>query len=100
VKVAERLVFLDPNDLQLSRKLARIYLTRHDAKRALAKLQLCFEADPRDIDTFQLLAQTFAELGQVDKAISVYEELAEVLADVGDTAGAERAQEQARHLKR
>ena len=34
--------------LQLARELAEGYLARGDQKRALAKLQLCFKADPRD----------------------------------------------------
>ncbi|HEY6097987.1 MAG TPA: tetratricopeptide repeat protein, partial [Anaeromyxobacter sp.] len=45
---------------------------------ALAKLQLCFKADPKDVETLQLLAQAFRDLGQSSKTLSVYKELARV----------------------
>jgi pilus assembly protein FimV len=48
VKVAERLVYHDPDNLSLVRELARIYLRRGDPRRALQKLQVAFKADPRD----------------------------------------------------
>lgn len=78
VKVAERLVFLDPSDIELTRELAGIYLAKQDTKRALAKLQLCFKADPRDVETLNMLAQAFKELGQLSKTVSVYKELARI----------------------
>ncbi len=49
-------------------------LTEGDPKRALAKLQICFKADPRDVSTLSLLAEAFLMLSQTDKAISVYRE--------------------------
>jgi tetratricopeptide (TPR) repeat protein len=78
VKVSERLVFLDPGDLALTRELAGIYLAKQDTKRALAKLQLCFKADPKDIETLTMLAQAFQDLGQVSKTVSVFKELARI----------------------
>jgi tetratricopeptide (TPR) repeat protein len=83
VKVAERIAFLSPDDLALTRELANIYLAKSDTKRALAKLQLCFKANPRDIDTLGLLAQAFRDLGQLSKTVSVLKELANVHADAG-----------------
>jgi len=78
LKVAERLVFLDPGNIELTRELAAIYLAKQDTKRALAKLQLCFKADPRDVETLSMLAQAFKELGQLSKTVSVYKELAKI----------------------
>ncbi|MGC4122292.1 MAG: tetratricopeptide repeat protein [Myxococcales bacterium] len=78
IKVAERLVFLDPNNLDLTRELANIYLTKQDTKRALAKLQICFKADPKDVETLTMLAQAFKDLGQIAKTVSVYKELAKI----------------------
>jgi tetratricopeptide (TPR) repeat protein len=69
IKVAERLLFLDADNLELTRELANIYLGRGDTKRALAKLQICFKANPQDVDTLVLLAQTFLDLGQQPKTI-------------------------------
>jgi tetratricopeptide (TPR) repeat protein len=78
LKVAERIAVLKPDDRALTRELAHSYLAKGDTKRALAKLQLCFKTDPKDVETLQLLAQTFRELGQTSKTLSVYKELAHV----------------------
>ncbi len=83
VRVAERISTLEPNNLQLARELAEIYLSKGDQKRALAKLQICFKADSRDIETLRLLATAFQGLGQTSKTISVYKELAKVYAEKG-----------------
>ncbi len=83
LKVAERIASLLPGDLGLTRELANIYLAKGDTKRALAKLQLCFKADPKDVITLQLLAQAFRDLGQITKTISVYKELAHVHQEQG-----------------
>jgi len=78
LKVAERIAALTPNDLQLARELAHVHLAKGDTKRALSKLQFCFKADPKDVQTLTLLAQAFRDLGQTGKTISVYKELAHV----------------------
>ncbi|HVI74918.1 MAG TPA: tetratricopeptide repeat protein, partial [Anaeromyxobacteraceae bacterium] len=83
VKVAERIVFLAPGDLALIRELAHLHLARGDTKRALAKLQLCFKADPKDPETLGLLAQAFKDLGQIQKTVSVFKELAHLQLDKG-----------------
>lgn len=83
LRVAERIATLEPNNLQLARELAEIYLQKGDQKRALAKLQVCFKADPRDIETLTLLANAFQGLGQTSKTISVFKELAKVYQDNG-----------------
>ena len=78
LKVAERLLYHRSNDVQVARELAETYIERRDPKRALAKLQICFKADPRDISTLSLLAEAFLMLSQTDKAISVYREIARI----------------------
>ncbi len=78
VKVAERIAYLDPNDVPLCRELASVYLAKGDVKRALAKLQGCFKIDPHDVATLTLLARAFESLGQTAKTITVYKELAKV----------------------
>src|SRR5512138_2171572 len=78
LKVAERIATFAPGDLALTRELANIYLAKGDTKRSLAKLQLCFKADPKDVETLTLLAQAFKDLGQTSKTVSVYKELARV----------------------
>jgi tetratricopeptide (TPR) repeat protein len=88
LKIAERVAVLVPDDLSLTRELANIYLAKGDTKRALAKLQLCFKANPKDVETLNLLAQAFRDLGQTSKTLSVYKELAHVHAEAGRTGEA------------
>ncbi len=78
VKVAERLLYHRSNDVRVAKELAETYISRRDPKRALAKLQICFKADPRDVSTLSLLAEAFLMLSQTDKAISVYREVARI----------------------
>ena len=83
IKVAERLLFHDTANLELSRELAGLYLQRNDPRRALAKLQVCFKQDPKDLDTLALLAQAFQKLDQRGKTVSVLKELAAILLENG-----------------
>src|SRR5262245_53995232 len=78
IKVAERLLWHKPERNALSRELASLYLRRNDPRRALQKLQACFKADPRDVETLGLLAQAFQALDQKAKTVSVLKELARV----------------------
>ena len=94
VKVAERLLYHRPADSDLARGLAELYLQRSDAKRALAKLQLCFKQDPKNVDTLELLARAFHVLGQTPKTISVYREMARIYQESG------KPEERARILKK
>ncbi|UJR81213.1 tetratricopeptide repeat protein [Sandaracinus amylolyticus] len=94
IKVAERLLFHRADDVAVARELSKLYLERHDAKRALAKLQLCFKADPKDVPTLEMLAEAFHQLGQLPKTISVYREVARIHQE------ANRVEDRARTLKR
>jgi pilus assembly protein FimV len=78
VKVAERLLWHKPENHALTRELAGLYLRRNDPRRALQKLQACFKADPRDVETLGLLAQAFHALDQKAKTVSVLKELARI----------------------
>jgi tetratricopeptide (TPR) repeat protein len=89
LRVAERLSSLEPENLPLAKELAISYLQRGDQKRALAKLQVCFKADGRDVETLTLLAQAFQGLGQTSKTVSVYKELAKIHQERGRLTEAE-----------
>lgn len=89
LKVAERLLYHREGDVELSRELAKLYLERNDAKRALSKLQTCFKSDPKHVPTLELLAQAFEQLGQLPKTVSVYREVARIHGEAGK--GPERA---------
>ncbi len=86
LKVAERLMFHAPDATDIAREAAGYYLESRQFKRALAKLQLCFSKDHRDIVTLELLAEAFVGLGQPEKSISVYNEIAHVIGEGGDQA--------------
>jgi tetratricopeptide (TPR) repeat protein len=91
LRVLERIAALEPDNLPLARDLARDYLSRGDAKRALAKLQLCFKVDPRDLETLKLLAEAFTALGHTSKTLSVYKELGKLHAERNHIAEARAA---------
>lgn len=86
VKVSERLVFHQPDNIPITKELAGIYLRKRDPRRALQKLQLAFKADPRDTESLEMLAQAFEDLGQVAKTVSVLKELANVHVENGQTS--------------
>ena len=50
---------------------------------ALAKLQLCFQADPKNLDTLALLARAFGAIGQANKGIEVQKEMARLAKEQG-----------------
>ena len=84
IKVAERLVFHQADNIPVIRELANIYLSRGDPRRSLQKLQMAFKLDPRDEETLEMLAQAFQGLGQITKTVSVLKELARIYADTGE----------------
>ncbi len=98
LRVAERLSALQPDNLALAKELAEAYLAKNDQKHALAKLQICFKADNRDIDTLRLLAVAFQGMGQMSKTISVYKELAHAYADKNFHEDAEKTWRQVAQL--
>ncbi|MSP63315.1 MAG: tetratricopeptide repeat protein [Myxococcales bacterium] len=91
LKVAERLLFHQPNNRAVSREAARLYTTKGDPRRALAKLQVCLKADARDVKALALLGAAFEALGQLDKTVSVLKELARVLGENGSHGDREDA---------
>src|SRR5260370_17505554 len=50
---------------------------------ALAKLQVCFQANPRDLDTLGLLARAFTQIGQAAKSVEVQKEMARLARESG-----------------
>lgn len=78
-RVTERLLYHRPDDAKVAQQLAKHYLDRKDAKRALPKLQVVFKANPREITVLEMLAESFVALGQGPKAVSVLKEIARLL---------------------
>ena len=83
IKVAERLLYHEPSNIDLARELAQLYLDKDDPKRALAKLQLCFKENPRNEAVLAMLADAFNSLGQTQKTIPVLKELIKVYRENG-----------------
>ena len=84
-RVAERLLFHQPDNLTVARELAEAYIDRNNARLALAKLQACLKAEPRAPENVSLLARAFEQL-DIPKAVSVLKELAEIHQELGHTA--------------
>jgi tetratricopeptide (TPR) repeat protein len=82
-RVAERILYYQPDDLDLSKELAASYLDRNNARAALARLKPCFEANQSDVGILDLLARCFEQLGQPHKSLPVLKELCRVYANMG-----------------
>ena len=90
IKVAERLLYHSQDLVEMARDVAALYLEKGQTKRALAKLQLCFSKEPRNVETLELLARAFVGLNQPDKAVSVYLEISNIFDEQGNTAERDR----------
>ncbi len=85
LKVIERLLHHRPDPAH-ARIAAELYLARNqqnDGMQALSKLQICFQANPKDLDTLALLARAFAAIGQAAKGIEVQKEMAKIAREQG-----------------
>ncbi len=78
LKVIERILHFR-QDPVYARAAAQLYLkkgTQQAGMQALARLQIAFQANPKDLDTLALLAQAFEVIQQSDKALEVHLEMA------------------------
>jgi tetratricopeptide (TPR) repeat protein len=85
LKVTERLLHhrADPGHARVA---AELYLQRNqpnDGMQALSKLQICFQANSRDLETLGLLSKAFNHIGQAAKGIEVQKEMARIARDSG-----------------
>jgi tetratricopeptide (TPR) repeat protein len=86
LKVLERLLH-HRAEPAYARRAAEIYLVRgqnNDGMLALAKLQICFQADPKSLETLALLARAFVLIGQPAKSIEVQKELVRIAKDTNN----------------
>lgn len=88
LKVVERILHFRP-DARYAKVAAELYLDRGgghpDGLQALAKLQLCFQADPKNLEVLNLLSRAFIAIGQAPKAIEVKKEIARLAQEQGKT---------------
>ena len=83
LKVIERILHFRADPVY-ARAAAKLYLMHDDAQagmQALARLQIAFQANPKDLDTLALLAQAFEVIGQSEKALEVHLEMARLSRD-------------------
>ena len=88
LKVLERLLH-HRADTDAARRAAALYLERggpNDGMLALAKLQVCFQADAKNLETLNLLARAFSAIGQPGKAIEVHKEMARLAHEQGQAS--------------
>lgn len=83
VLVAERLLYHQPDDWEVSQFLARHFIERRDGLKALSRLQVCFKVKPEDPEVLELLAQVFEFLGQPHKAATVLKSLGRIYEKAG-----------------
>ncbi len=82
-RVAERVLYYQPDDLVLGLELARVYLDRNNPRAALTRIKPAFEANQSDPEVLDLLARSFEQLGQPNKSLPVLKELCRVYANSG-----------------
>jgi len=76
IRVLERLVFYDADDLAIRLRLAGLYMGRDDVHMALPHLRACFHEKKDNPAALDLLAEFFAQMGQENKASAVLRALA------------------------
>jgi tetratricopeptide (TPR) repeat protein len=77
------------NDSSLAKEAAEILLqrgNRADGLQALSKLQICFQADPKNLTVLGMLAQAFTLIEQPEKSVEVYKQMALIAREKGDQA--------------
>jgi tetratricopeptide (TPR) repeat protein len=85
LKVVERILHFR-TEARYARVAAELYLERgghQDGLQALAKLQLCFQQDPKNLDVLGLLSRAFISIGQAPKALEVKKEMARLAREQG-----------------
>jgi tetratricopeptide (TPR) repeat protein len=78
IAVCERLLHLKPDEHEIARKMATIYLAQDQPEMALLRLGPGFRAQPDDVMQLELLSQCFELLGQTQKAVTVLREIANI----------------------
>jgi tetratricopeptide (TPR) repeat protein len=83
LRVAERLLREEPRNMALARDIAKGYIVRGNGRLAIARLKMCFDTEPQDAETLDLLAQAFELAGKRAKAVTLLKALGYVHRDQG-----------------
>jgi tetratricopeptide (TPR) repeat protein len=85
LRVMERMLHFK-QDAKTAKLAARIYLskgTQPEGMQALSRLQICFQEDPKDVETLLLLARAFEIIGQESKGFEVRKEIVRLAHEQG-----------------
>lgn len=87
IRVAERLMFHDPDDMENATKLADAYLqtraSEDKLKQVLKTLLKFLQSNPTNEHLLQLLARMFLAISKQESAVNVYRELARIYREQG-----------------
>lgn len=89
IRAAERLLFHEPNNVELCRELAILHMNRKEIPKSMKLLLHCRKLDPADLDTLDLLIAHFLSMENNEKAILVLLEKGKLLNMKGQGAEAE-----------
>jgi len=81
--VAERYLYHKPDDAEIAKELAKVYLAAELPERALPKLKTVQRSSPLDVELLGAVAEAFDLLGQTHKAVIVYKEMARLYKKAG-----------------
>jgi len=93
LRVYERWVESFPTDYLRLKDLVDQYIRVGEPKKALARIQLAFKANPREAAVLELLSMTFLSLNQADKAKAVDVELLKIYRQAEDKVQAAEVEE-------
>ncbi|MBU1221303.1 tetratricopeptide repeat protein [Myxococcota bacterium] len=89
IKVAERLLWHDPDDAKVIKRLANAYLKVGNSQKIMKRLLQIYQNNPDDTETLHLLARVFMDSDKKEKAVFVYKELAKLHSHMGKNDEAE-----------
>ncbi len=84
LKVMERIIYMRPQNTETRKIVAQHYLEGREPQRALKHLRKCFEISNTDMKTLELMSSSFEQLGDTEKAVLVYSQLAKLHRDQGN----------------
>ncbi|MFB6263042.1 MAG: tetratricopeptide repeat protein [Bradymonadaceae bacterium] len=90
LQVVKRVLYFDPEDRQLRKRVVGLHVDRDNYKKALKHLQVLFNDDPEDVGVLRNLARTFRALDRDEKAVLVLHKLADQYRDAERYERAER----------
>lgn len=93
VRFCERILTINPDDLDALRDLSHAYVKMGLANKALLKLKALFDRGVMDAELYDLLDRSYSLLGKEDKAIHAQVEKAKHLLAIGKAAEAKRTYE-------